>query len=186
MSDASTSVTSERVRMARELHDGLAQDLAAIGFQIDQVISQSNIENSTRAKLRGIRIGLSEVLNQVRIDIFKLRSDETLPAEEILHNQLKNLIVNTDVAIDITGSVFYNYEIFRIIRELTSNSIKHTECTKVLISFTKNKIEFSDNGAESEIHPAFGLNGISERAKKIGFRFEYFSSPKRFILSRNL
>ena len=186
MSEASSSVASERVRVARELHDGLAQDLAALGFQIDQVISQSEIENSARAKLRGIRAGLSEVLDQVRNDIFRLRSDETLPAEQILQNQLQSLVANTQITIEISGQVLYNYELFRIIRELTANSVKHTTCTQITIRFSNADIEFTDNGAETEIYPAIGINGIIERVKKIDYRFEIFNSPKKFLLSKNL
>jgi len=118
----SDPVISERVRMARELHDGLAQDLAAIGYQIDQLASSENVGNQTRSKLRSLRQGISELLTQVRNDIFELRSDENikqLPAERVLKNQLDSILTDTGIKLNVKGKVFYNYEIFRIIRELT-------------------------------------------------------------------
>ena len=43
-----SSPNSERVRLARELHDGLAQELAAVGYRLDQVIGDIQLERSNK------------------------------------------------------------------------------------------------------------------------------------------
>ena len=185
----SDPVLSERVRMARELHDGLAQDLAAIGYQIDQLASSENVGNQTRSKLRSVRQGISELLTQVRNDIFELRSDENikqLPAERVLKNQLDSILTETGITLGVKGKVFYNYEIFRIIRELTTNSIKHSNCKNIEINFKDSSVEFRDDCDEAQINSAFGLSGVLERAEKSGFRFEFQESPKIFRIIKNL
>jgi signal transduction histidine kinase len=51
-----SSPNTERTRLARELHDGLAQELAAFGYRLDQVIGDENLGNSNRASLRELRL----------------------------------------------------------------------------------------------------------------------------------
>ncbi|MEY2951712.1 MAG: hypothetical protein RL622_789, partial [Actinomycetota bacterium] len=47
-------MNNERVTLAQELHDGIAQDLVALGFSIDAVIA-SDITAEARSSLRSIR-----------------------------------------------------------------------------------------------------------------------------------
>jgi len=51
-----SSPNTERTRLARELHDGLAQELAAFGYRLDQVIGDENLGNSNRAQAVSIAI----------------------------------------------------------------------------------------------------------------------------------
>ncbi|NBY82967.1 MAG: histidine kinase, partial [Actinobacteria bacterium] len=50
-----SSPNSERSRLARELHDGLAQELAAVGYQLDQVVGDPALDNKNRRIIRDIR-----------------------------------------------------------------------------------------------------------------------------------
>ena len=43
-----SSPNSDRSRLARELHDGLAQELAAIGYKLDSIIGQENLNQKSR------------------------------------------------------------------------------------------------------------------------------------------
>ena len=72
-----SSPNTERTRLARELHDGLAQELAAFGYRLDQVIGDENLGNSNRASLRELRLSLSSIINQVRDEIYELRSNKS-------------------------------------------------------------------------------------------------------------
>jgi len=58
-----SSPNSERTRLARELHDGLAQELAAFGYRLDQVIGDENLGSENRSTLRDLRLTLSAILN---------------------------------------------------------------------------------------------------------------------------
>jgi signal transduction histidine kinase len=51
-----SSPNSERARLARELHDGLALELASLGYRLDQVIGSSNLDNKDRAQAVSIAI----------------------------------------------------------------------------------------------------------------------------------
>jgi signal transduction histidine kinase len=71
-----SSPKTERTRLARELHDGLAQELAAFGYRLDQVIGDENLGNSNSSTLRELRRCLSSMINQVRDEIYELRSNK--------------------------------------------------------------------------------------------------------------
>ena len=65
-----SSPNSDRSRLARELHDGLAQELAAIGYKLDSIIGRENLDQSSRSDLRGLRSAISGLIDQVRNEIF--------------------------------------------------------------------------------------------------------------------
>ena len=68
-----SSPNSDRSRLARELHDGLAQELAAIGYKLDSVIGKENLEQSARSDLRKLRSTITALIEQVRNEIYELR-----------------------------------------------------------------------------------------------------------------
>lgn len=64
----------ERERLAREMHDGIAQELVALGYRIDVLRRQAVAEAPDVAdSLQGLRTDLSEVLADLRLRIADLR-----------------------------------------------------------------------------------------------------------------
>jgi signal transduction histidine kinase len=64
----------ERERLAREMHDGIAQELVALGYRIDVLRRQSVKEApEVTESLQGLRSDLSEVLTDLRLRIADLR-----------------------------------------------------------------------------------------------------------------
>jgi signal transduction histidine kinase len=64
----------ERERLAREMHDGIAQELVALGYRIDVLRRQSMVTTPDVAdSLKGLRSDLSEVLADLRLRIADLR-----------------------------------------------------------------------------------------------------------------
>jgi len=96
-----SELAAERARIARELHDGLAQDLAAIGYALDAEIGRSDTTQESRVELRAIRGRVSELNATVRNEIFKLRSSRTPSA----HAQLLEAINELGVPVQVTGEL---------------------------------------------------------------------------------
>ena len=63
--------SSTRVELARDLHDSLAQDLVAIGYQIDLLIN--DLPARYRANAREIREAVTAATKSVRRELFSLR-----------------------------------------------------------------------------------------------------------------
>jgi signal transduction histidine kinase len=66
----------ERARLAREIHDGVAQELAGLGYRLDDLATASGLAPHERGEVRQIRLALSEALHRLRRSIFDLRNDE--------------------------------------------------------------------------------------------------------------
>ena len=98
-----SSPNSERSRLARELHDGLAQELSAIGYQLDSLIGDELITHSARQNLRKVRFSISGVTDQVRNEIYNLRNEDPRELSEIIKQQLASLLSNSEILFEVNG-----------------------------------------------------------------------------------
>ncbi|MFZ9342421.1 MAG: hypothetical protein ACO24P_02310, partial [Candidatus Nanopelagicaceae bacterium] len=55
-----TQESTLRLDLARRLHETLAQDLAVIGYQLDEIIGDANLGKKHRIALRKIRFSISQ------------------------------------------------------------------------------------------------------------------------------
>lgn len=173
-----SSPNTERTRIARELHDGLAQELASLGYRLDQIIGSNNLDNINRTPLRQIRFSISGLINQVRDEIFELRTNESRSIKEQLDQQLSTILSHTDIAYEINGEVEVKsdqrFELLRAVRELAINAMRHANCSVIKIKLTTNQIQIEDdgNGGTLEKQHSYGLVGVKERLLGIGALIE--------------
>jgi NarL family two-component system sensor histidine kinase LiaS len=173
-----SSPNSERTRLARELHDGLAQELASLGYRLDQIIGSNNLDNINRTPLRQIRFSISGLINQVRDEIFELRSNESKSFKAQLDQQLSTILSHSDITYEIHGEIEVKsnqrFEIIRAVRELIFNAMRHADCSVIQIRLTSNQIEIEDNGVGGVIEKqnSYGLLGVRERLAEIGALIE--------------
>ena len=169
-----SSPNSDRSRLARELHDGLAQELAAIGYKLDSVIGRENLDQLSRSELRSMRATVSGLIEQVRYEIYELRNNTNLTFADAIKSQAQTLLAGTEIAFNLTGECNINgdhkYELIRCIRELILNSISHSNCQHIQISLADKLIEYRDDGSfnDSTSSKNFGLIGLTERIIAIG------------------
>jgi signal transduction histidine kinase len=134
-------VNNERVTLAQELHDGIAQDLVVLGFSIDQAISKCQ-DAELKNSLREIRFTTTELIEKLRMQMHELRTSEplTLP----------------------TGQVETMFETVRIVQEILRNIEKHSGASSFQIKIADNGL----GGATTKVG-SFGLAGIQERVQKL-------------------
>ena len=173
-----SSPNSERTRLARELHDGLAQELASLGYRLDQIIGSNNLDNINRTPLRQIRFSISGLINQVRDEIFELRTNESKSFKAQLDQQLSTILSLSDITYEIHGEIEVKsnqrFELMRAVRELIFNAMRHADCSVIQISLTNNQNEIEDNGVGGVIEKqnSYGLLGVRERLAEIGALIE--------------
>ena len=178
-----SSHNSERARLARELHDGFAQELASIGYRLDQVIGDSNLDNRNRYSLRELRMTLTGLVNQVRDEIFELRANNSKPIAQQLTDQIPNLLSGSEIDYEITGDIEIDpsirFEVIRAIREIVINSRRHSGCNQIKIHLAKNEIKIVDNGSGgvSEKNNSYGILGVQERLNQINADIQINSGP---------
>jgi signal transduction histidine kinase len=134
-------MNNERVTLAQELHDGIAQDLVVLGFSIDQAISQC-VDTDLKSSLRLIRFTTTALIEKVRSEIHQLRDAEPLQSND---QQLDTM-----------------HETLRIVQELLRNIEKHSGAKVVHI-----EIQDDGDGGVSLKEGSFGLRGIQERIEKL-------------------
>ena len=71
------ATTEERRRLAREIHDGIAQELASLGYIIDEVssVAAEAGQPDIVEDLAGLRQEMSRIVKELRLSIFDLRSE---------------------------------------------------------------------------------------------------------------
>ena len=140
-----SSPNSERSRLARELHDGLAQELAAVGYQLDQVVGDPSLDNNNRQVIREIRSTLTGVIKQVRDEIFELRNNSSKSSTLQISEQVGSILENSDIKFIIIGQIQLDptnkFDVLRAIRELVINARRHSGCSKITINLDPKKIK---------------------------------------------
>lgn len=135
---------NEQVRLAQDLHDGIAQDLVGFGYRIDALIAAIGTPNEIRSELRTLRFAISDLVEKVRGEIFELRTnsasaDSPSPFESTSRNELE-----------------------KIFAELLRNVEAHSKATEL-------KITVHDNGIGGALEKIghHGLTGVRERVQNL-------------------
>ena len=201
--DVADLKVEERTRLAVELHDTLAQNLTGISLQIDaaQMAAEEN-PNSVMPYLETARRKMQNCRENLRNCLWDLRSGafEEKTLAEAIRRTIAPHIGTTDVHVDMDVpcrklSDNTLHAVLCIIRELVINAIRHGKASLIGISgqLESDGLSFSvsDNGVGfdpttrpglSEGH--FGLQGVSERARRLGGQFSIDSAPGHGTVAR--
>lgn len=189
------AVVDERARLAREIHDGLAQTLAFLKIQAAQMqnyLSRGETERLTSTLQASYRT-LSDAYIDARQAIENLRRTPSVSLADWVRQAASDYEQTTGqkVALDeFNLSVEYppnvQAQLIRIIQEALSNVRKHAAAEHVTIRGIQKLdsvlIEVRDNGkgfAPEQVDGSlrFGLRGMHERAESIGADFQIASQP---------
>ncbi|MBI4783286.1 MAG: PAS domain S-box protein [Oscillatoriophycideae cyanobacterium NC_groundwater_1537_Pr4_S-0.65um_50_18] len=191
------SILEERNRMAREIHDTLAQSFTGILAQVgaaNQVLTD-DVE-ATGAHLDLIKELARTGLTEARRSVVALRPQ--LLEESNLQSALRRLIAQTRAAAmdttlhyEIEGAVYalpteVENNLLRMGQEALTNAIKHANADEIRVELVYDRDQVClcvrDNGqgfGVGNIPPSegFGLLGMSERAERIGAQLTIRSQP---------
>ena len=177
------AVLEERNRMAREIHDTLAQGFTGIVLQLEAAEQVIN-EDVARAQehLDRARSLARESLNEARRSVWALRPQalEQLPLVDTLRHETEKFIQDSGVKVNLNISgerqvlpPDVESTLLRICQESLNNVRKHARASEaeVNLAFEKEvvKLTIHDNGTgfdtEVPTEGAFGLIGMRERAR---------------------
>ena len=174
--------TQTRLELSRRLHDGLAQDLAALGYSLDSIIGDSSLPDHLRAQLRSARIELSAINANFRDEIYRIR----LVDRASLRLEIDELLLGTDSRLELSYPALSPQEedaIAHILIEIIQNALVHGGASFIKLDWTSLpstlEINVSDNGAKRRITEGnerekhFGVIGIAEWASSINSTLTY-------------
>jgi two-component system nitrate/nitrite sensor histidine kinase NarX len=191
------TMLDERARLAREIHDGLAQTLGFLKLQVAQLQNYLT-RNDYQRLAEGLSTSyatLAEAYLEVRSAIDGLR---TRPDDEGVERWLEEQLADLQEASQITTEKRncgmlqelppeVQVQLIRIVQEALSNVRKHAHATQVIVECRRLPeeimLEIQDDGrgfSPDEVSRAtqYGLRGMRERAELIGADFQVISKPK--------
>ena len=183
-----------RLDLAREIHDGIAQDLVALGYELDLSLGAVHTSVQSRAELRAIRFQVDQLISKVRREMYELRDRKlesvqeslTRIAQEICAGSLKQLdlhefFIPDEIAPDVTA----------IATELLRNSVNHSRASEIELHLSNLEnhiyLEVRDNGkgGVNMESSRLGLIGVQERVTALGGTLSFISNEtgSRFSLT---
>ena len=191
------SVIQERTRLAREIHDGIAQTLGFLKLQAAKMRDYSRNEDIGRfhESLGLYYDTLSDAYDDARESIDDLRIDPSdKSVGELLSASLNNFSDLSGISVTLEGGrdaktrlqPEINVQLIRIVQESLSNIRKHSQADHVWVDCRETGfdfcIEIRDNGKgyspdDLIAGSQYGLQGMRERAELIGVDFQVISHP---------
>jgi len=196
---ADLAVAQERLRIAHEMHDGIAQVLGYVNTKVQAATEYLRRDKTEEGltQLRELATAAREAYGDVREAIVDLR---TLPGptrafDEVLREYVDRWKEQTDISTqlivdgDLQMPNGIELQLIRIIQESLTNVRKHSKATTARIELRRRDdrlhLTIADNGvgfAESNtrsrtVFPRFGLSTMRERAESIGGTFKVEGTP---------
>ncbi len=191
------AILSERNRLAREIHDTLAQGLTATSVQLRLAKKHMNGGSDTFGRHLDTALSLvHDSLREARNSIWNMRAHvlETGDLSSALKGILKQIANGTEIAssLNVTGRVrrlppVVENNVLRVGQEAIVNAIKHSGAKQVNVTLEFEEKQFrlrvTDDGRGFDPHqpPAsdggFGLVGMRERAAEVKGEFGVRSVP---------
>jgi signal transduction histidine kinase len=186
------ATTDERMRLAREIHDGIAQDLASVGYALDDIRRDSDPEVAGRVST--LREQMQAMVADLRMSIFDLRAgvNDTISLGTSLSEHAQRVGNQSGLVVTATVDespqrrlpIAVEVELLRIVQEAITNVRRHARASNLWLSVTveppRAHITVMDDGRGLRPGRAdsFGITGMRERAARIGAKLHVGPGPK--------
>jgi signal transduction histidine kinase len=191
-------VLEERARLAREIHDTLAQGFVGISSQLDAVAMCMPQETSPARKFLDLARRMARhSLTEARRSVMDLRAS-ALEGQDLaaaLESGTRMWTAGSGIEVDVDASSpatplpeEMEQHLLRIAQEAVTNVVKHAGATRIAIRLHieahKLFLQIKDNGRGFEPRDVFasagghfGILGMRERAERLGGDFKVESHP---------
>lgn len=190
------AVLQERMRIAREFHDNLEQELAGVKMQLE--LTAATIANAPETAQTSLQMAKSMICHsqaEARRSVWELRSEilenNTLPAA--LSATAHSVDSAAPIDVNISGTtrplpMRVESNLLRIAQEAITNAIKHAKPRRISVNLAYEtdgaRLRISDDGCGFSVENApngraghFGLLGMKERVDKIAGSLHVTSAP---------
>jgi signal transduction histidine kinase len=195
--DRQDAVLAERERIARELHDSLAQALALTHLQLRTLGGRPDVAALTEvaSQLRELAMICQRAFNDVREEIFDLQREQRLGLVENLKDYLveysRQFGVQTHLDLGQDGQLHLlprcEAQVFRMVQEALTNVRKHSGASTATVRIRRVveaiQLTVEDDGCgfdpatASEHGGSFGLQSMRGRMEIVGGSLVVDSSP---------
>ncbi len=189
-------VLNERNRVAREIHDTLAQDFVSVSLQLEIIAQMVRANKLSQAseQLQATRALVKKGLEAARQSIWDLRANVTRNSLPVRVRQAVELFAQRHPAAQVKVGGAYRKlaeetedQVLRIVQESLSNVDRHAAATEVRVElrYERDRLALTvwDNGRgfspvqAREMNGHYGLRGMEERAAVLGGSLVVASDP---------
>ncbi|GAA2517651.1 GAF domain-containing sensor histidine kinase [Pilimelia columellifera] len=186
----SIATNEERQRLAREIHDGVAQELVMVGYGIDNALAmlpEAGSDDSAET-LRSLRGEVTRVITELRLSLFELRSEVDrhggLAAAIAEYARTVGASAGLRVHLSLDESTnrmpaATEAELLRIAQEAITNARKHAGASNLWVTCEVDppyaRIAVEDDGRGLPDHRPDGHYGLAimrERTNRVRGRLE--------------
>jgi signal transduction histidine kinase len=173
---------AERERLAKELHDNIANELLSIDFQLKSI---KQVPEETSVQIENLHTEIRNISHELIPPLFKYASLPEIISDYVSKANKNNIDIDLQIEEDLDHIPEKQaLEIYRIIQEATSNIVKHAEATAAKISLWRSgsflKLSIEDNGKGFDINrkqTGIGLQIIKDRVTGLNGVFQIYSLP---------
>ena len=182
---------AERRRIARDLHDGLAQELAFIAM-LSQQLGSDEKDGATVGRLRS---ATERALHDSRTAISVFAAKDELPLHHLIARTTGSfrsrfgIEVDVDVDNDVVVDPERSRALLRILHEALNNAVRHGRAERIQVRFDHDQrgslLSIADDGGGFDVAAArgsgegLGLASMHERAELLGGAVSILSDPGR-------
>jgi signal transduction histidine kinase len=154
-----SATVEERRRLAREMHDGVAQEMASLGYFVDTLVDQEPADSTRARQLTMLRERLTMVVGEVRRSVQTLRTEigENDSLGTAIGSLARHLSASSGIPIHVTLDEKttrlrpeIESELLRIAQEAMTNAVRHSGATSISVQCSvappAAEIVISDNG----------------------------------------
>lgn len=182
----------ERSRLSRELHDGLAQQILALRFEIEKLNNENfaGKKDMIRETILGIIAEIRSVSNDLMPSVlvnYGLKKSLNELMLKINSGGLINFSLVVEVEEDLLPKKTSLY-LYRIVQETLNNSLKYAKAQefRVIISLVQDyiSVDISDDGVGFDKRFAShgnGLKNIDYRVNILGGGYELITEPGKGV-----
>jgi signal transduction histidine kinase len=176
------ATVEERRRLAREIHDGVAQEVAALGFVVDDLTARTT-DPEAKEDLRGLRDELTRIVSELRLSIFDLRSDVQPSAGlgAALTGYVRSVGTGSGLTVHLVLDespyrlpIEAETEILRVAQEAITNARKHARARNLWVTCRVDppraflRVADDGRGMGTPRPDSFGLDVMRERTSRLG------------------
>ena len=177
---AAASRDAERLRIARELHDGVGHQLTALALELEIAAHHRDDRHVTRARNLA-----KDLLGEVRLTVSALREEPQRLATSLreLLGELPGVTVTLDVDLPEPPSQEAALAVVRAVQEIATNTLRHASASRLEVHVGEDEdgaltVRAHDDGRGAHVVvPGNGLRGMGERVRALGGRVTFASAP---------
>jgi signal transduction histidine kinase len=192
LSEAERATLEERTRLARELHDGLAQDLWFAKLKHERLVPYVPADQHELAA--EVTQALDSAIAEAKQAVVTMRAgdERDRPLEELMSRTIDDFAIRSGVRADFSAADLpkalpprTQVEVLRVLQEALTNVRKHADATVVRVNTevegTTLRLTIIDNGRgfrpEESTGDGLGVQGMRERARLMGGDLRVISEP---------